>query len=61
MRARCPSGVQVQLETHRYTEDGENFEAEVSYLVQDLPGVGRVFFVLSIKSDGDPLPPWLEA
>jgi len=48
------------IETLRYIEDRENFDAEVSYLVQDYPGVGRVFFVLSIKSEGDPLPPWLE-
>lgn len=49
------------VELIRYTEDDESFEAEISYLVEDYPNVGRVFFVLSIKSEGDPLPPWVES
>lgn len=49
------------VELIRYTEDDESFEAEISYLVEDYPNVGRVFFVLSIKSESDPLPPWVES
>lgn len=38
-------------------EGGEVLEVEVRYLVEDFPGRGRVFHVLSIRSPGDPLPP----
>ena len=48
------------VEALRYVEDDETFEVEVGYLIEDYPNVGRVFFVLSIKSEGDPLPPWVE-
>ncbi len=48
------------IEMFRYSEDDEPFEIEIRYLVEDYPGIGRVFFVLSIRSEGDPLPPWVE-
>jgi len=40
----------------RFSESGEDFEVEVRYLLEDFPR-GRVFHVLSIRSEGDPLPP----
>jgi hypothetical protein len=35
----------------------QRFEVQIRYLVEDFPGRGRAFHVLSIRSEGDPLPP----
>lgn len=45
------------VDTSRFSEGSEKFEVEIRYLVEDFPGRGRVFHVLSIRSEGDPLPP----
>ena len=40
-----------------FSEEDEAFLVEVRYLVEEYPGRGRVFHVLSIRSEGDPFPP----
>jgi hypothetical protein len=47
----------VGVETLRFVEDDESFEVEVRYVVEEFGSRGRVFQVLSIRSEGDPLPP----
>jgi hypothetical protein len=47
----------VGTETLRFDEDDESFEVEVRYVVEEFGSRGRVFHVLSIRSEGDPLPP----
>lgn len=48
------------VETLRFEERDKTFEVEVGYVVEEFPGRGRVFHVLSIRSEGDPLPPVVE-
>jgi hypothetical protein len=48
------------VETLRFDEDDESFEVEVRYVVEEFGSRGRVFQVLSIRSEGDPLPPSVE-
>ena len=50
----------VGTETLRFDEDDESFEVEVRYVVEEFGSGGRVFHVLSIRSEGDPLPPSVE-
>jgi hypothetical protein len=50
----------VGVETLRFDEDDESFEVEVRYVVEESGSRGRVFQVLSIRSEGDPLPPSVE-
>jgi hypothetical protein len=50
---------ETRFERLTWQEDDELFEVEVSYLVEEYTGRGRVFHILSIRSDGDPLPPWI--
>jgi len=45
------------VEILEWFEGEMSFEAQVRFVVEDYPGRGRVFHVLSIRSDGDPLPP----
>jgi hypothetical protein len=47
----------VGVETLRFVEDDESFDVEVRYVVEEFGSRGRVFQVLSIRSEGDPLPP----
>ena len=42
-------------EVLEFDEGGERFEVRVNYLVEQFPK-GRVFHVLSMLSEGDPLP-----
>jgi hypothetical protein len=51
----------VGVETLRFDEDDESFEVEVRYVVEEFGSRGRVFQVLSIRSEGDPLPPSVES
>ncbi|MBI4260656.1 MAG: hypothetical protein HY658_08835 [Actinobacteria bacterium] len=46
----------IGIETIFFSDLDREFEVEVRYLVEQLPG-GRVFHVISILSPGDPLPP----
>jgi hypothetical protein len=50
----------VGVETLRFDEDDESFEVEVRYVVEEFGSRGRVFQVLAIRSEGDPLPPSVE-
>lgn len=50
----------VGVETFRFDEDDESFEVEVRYVVEEFGSRGRVFQILSIRSEGDPLPPSVE-
>ena len=50
----------VGIETLRFDEDDESFEVEIRYIVEESGSRGRVFHVLSIRSEGDPLPPSVE-
>jgi len=50
----------VGVETLRFDEDDESFEVDVRYVVEEFGSRGRVFQVLSIRSEGDPLPPSVE-
>jgi len=45
------------VEILEWFEGEMSFEAQVRFVVEDYPGRGRVFHVLSIRSDGDPIPP----
>ena len=41
-------------------DDGDSrIDVEIKYALKDYPGRGRVFHVLSIRSEGDPLPPFV--
>ena len=40
----------------RFAEGGRTVEVRVDYLMEQFPA-GRIFHVLSIRSEGDPLPP----
>lgn len=42
--------------TLRFTEGDQLFEVEVEYVLEQFPN-GRVLHVLSIRCEGDPLPP----
>ncbi len=44
------------IEVLRFREAGVQQEVEVRSIVEEFPG-GRVLHVLSIRSEGDPLPP----
>jgi hypothetical protein len=50
----------VGIETLRFDEDDESFEVEVRYVVEEFGSRGRVVQVLSLRSEGDPLPPSVE-
>jgi hypothetical protein len=45
------------VDTILFSEGSEGFEVEIRYLVEDFRDRGRVFHVLSIRSEGDPVPP----
>ncbi len=49
----------IATETLRFDESDESYEVEVRYIVEEFPSRGRVFHVLSIRSQGDPLPPMI--
>lgn len=42
----------------RFSEGEDEFEVEVSYALERFAH-GRIFHVLSIRSEGDPLPPFV--
>lgn len=47
------------LEVLRFSEGEDEYEVTVSYLVEQFER-GRIFHVLSIRSEGDPLPPFAD-
>ena len=47
---------EVGIEILRFSEGGKLYEVEIRFIVEAFPG-GRVLHVLSIRSEGDPLPP----
>jgi hypothetical protein len=51
--------VEVGIEILHFNEAGVQHEVEIRSIVEAFPG-GRVLHVLSIRSEGDPLPPFTQ-